>query len=315
MKDDLYEKGIVDEFLTQNDLKLISYVEEIQDILNEEELDFFNMFKERESYKADSKSYEDNYIEFENVNYQKYFQMINMQQYVTKKVYTEIALEKDMTWNEKHELLNVLIDNTIKQTNCKFVYNNIVDDTEFTEDEKTELLQIVFAWIFTSLEKDLSERVEDKMNEYGYVLISYSEKKLNLEGIYNFERCRFLGYILLGHYVKNRESFMDNLDTLFENLYIKYFLKSGELTVLCWECICEGFIVINKLHDIYSFVERYINRILDEHEEFKFSFLQLLNQLTKQVYKETNDEKYRELSNNYKSKMNQLLGINYEIKN
>ena len=320
MKDELYDKGKADESLTESDLKLISYVEEIQDIFYDGEEDLFNMFKEWESYKADSKSYEDNYIEFENDNYQKYLQKINTLQYVTKEIYTDIMKDEFLDSDEQYDLLDVLIVNAIKQTNYKTVYNNIAASDEFTEDAKKDLLHVVFVETFDALRKDLDEQIEDKMDEYGDVLISYAERELEWLSRYKtaskYRKGMFLSDILLVHYVKDREKFITNLDALYENLCIKYSIKNkDQLTPEWWSGICDAFRYVYKSHEIYPFVNSSINRILDEMAEIqRFPFFKLLKDLAEEVYIVTNNEKYRELSNNYKTKMKELSDINYEIK-
>ena len=320
IKADLYEQGIADKFLTEDDIKLIDYVDEIQDILFEEELNLFNeVFKEWESYIADLDD-EDDYIEFENDNYQKYLQKINTLQCVTKEIYTDINSDKDLTHAEKCELIYLLIINAIKHTSLKIVYNDISINTEFTKDEKNELLHEVFVANYESLEKDLEDHVEDKFDEYGDILILYSERELDrldeLGYEATFERSRFLGVALLGKYIRNKEQFTANLEVSFEKLYIKY-LKNDKykLTITCWKYASEAFSEIKKLHEIFPFINGYINRILDKNTHVDtFSFLQLMEDLSKKVYEETKDGDYLEMQKQYKKRMNEMSGVNYNIK-
>ena len=311
MKDDLNKKGETDEFLSENDKELISYAEEIKDIFKEGDEAILSNFKKWKGYKR----YRSKYVEFENENYQKYLQKVNTLQSVTKEIYAEIMLDASLTWDEQGELINVLIVNAINQTNHKIVYNDIAENNELTEDEKEDLLAPIFNASCELLKKNLSEHIEDKVDECGEVLISHSERIINRSQDI-FYRGVCLGLILLGHYVKNSESFRTTLDIVYENLCIKYGIKyEDKLTPEWWEGIRVAFNKMNRLSVIYPFINKFINRILDENTEVDtFSFMQLLEELTGKVYEETKAGEYLEMQNQYKKRMNEISGVNYNIK-
>ena len=73
----------------------------------------------------------------------------------------------------------------------------------------------------------------------------------------------------------------------------------------------------SKVDKMFDLICNYITDRIDFFEKKQrntFDLYQWLSKLTDQLYIETNDEKYRELSNNYKSKMKELSDINYKIK-
>ena len=315
IKEDLYKKGRGSDLRTEKEL--IRCVEDIKNIFNKGEKGAFDTFKNGESIIFDS---EPEWPEMMNTNYQKYMQKINTLQSVVKEIYTDIVSDENMTYDEKQGLKLELVDNAVKQTNHEIVYNDIVESVEFTEDEKNELLQIVFADACTTLMENLEKHVGNKTDEYANVLISYSKRELEWLGRYEtanrLQQGMFLGIILLCHYVKNKEEFITNLGVLVENLYIQYLGKNkGKLNPQCWRGICSIFSDINKLHVIYPFVNRSINIILDEQSgSYEFPFLQLLEELTGEVYEETNDEEYHKMQKQYKARMNEATNINYKIK-
>lgn len=142
--------------------------------------------------------------------------------------------------------------------------------------------------------------VADKSDEYNdwskeaYLLLAYSyvdEKKFLIYAKKIFEIIDSIPYKDIFNCFLDIRGMIDDL----------YYVFSNE----------------NKVGEIFDLICNYITDIIDFFEKKGINVFDLYARLSKfvdRIYIETNDEKYREMSNDYKSKMNELSDINYKIK-
>ena len=318
-KNYLFEEGAWPEEIKLNEyeLKLIDCVEEIKDVLNEQEISCFEVFKKDEIYAEALECYGG---EHRDEIFWKYVDLINNSTFEQKEIEKDINSEKDLTKTDKEVLLLLI---TIKQNGFVVIRQKILTNSEFNDEEKGDklyLLSIANRW---AIENYLEKQENDNLVDYGNFLISCEEESLKLLRT-SLDRFSSFGSLLLGICFTNKENFKEVLDEDFLVYFLKYFKKEDLLDTRFWKKVCNTFADFRIINVIFPFVFESINTLLDESKtkEFKeffetdideFSFLKLLKTLSHQVYVETKDQHYFKMEKEYAKKIQELPDFKEEL--